>query len=434
MSGNDKRRPSARRPGKPTLRSDPPPAAAPEAAPPAATGKTRRAPSAKARPKSQERSPSSARLPDERPAVPPPSAVARPASRRKTAVPRVVDAPAAASESSSVIEPITESTPPPPVDSFEPEQIHTDHDELGGPPRIGRDARIENVLRMRQTIERASNGGAGLGSYHLRYWSDLSRVDDVDEFGFDPKYDAQVAPALEVLYRRWFRVHVTGLEHVPMSGRALIVANHGGPLPLDGPMLKTAIRLERGARSDFRWLAEDAFFYMPFVGAALNRLGAVRACQENAERLLRSERLVAVFPEGVKGISKLYRHRYQLQRFGRGGFVKLALRTGTPIVPAALIGGEEASPVLANLPSIAKLLDLPVLPITPTFPLLGPLGLLPLPSQWHIVFGEPIDLSAHGPGAEHDPVVVARLSDRVRQSVQVLVDRALATRRSVFFD
>ncbi|HKQ68258.1 MAG TPA: lysophospholipid acyltransferase family protein, partial [Polyangiaceae bacterium] len=182
--------------------------------------------------------------------------------------------------------------------------------------------------------------------YYLRQWGRIAmrnRSEDVDEFGLDPKYAARWQPLFDFLYKRYFRVETTGAANIPSEGRCLIVANHSGTFPYDGAILKTAMQQAHPAKRDFRWLAEDFIFYLPFLGAFMNRIGAVRACQENAERLLKDERLVGVFPEGVKGIGKLYRDRYKLQRFGRGGFIRLCLRTETPIVPCAVIGAEEAT-------------------------------------------------------------------------------------------
>jgi 1-acyl-sn-glycerol-3-phosphate acyltransferase len=205
-------------------------------------------------------------------------------------------------------------------------------------------------------------------------------------------------------------------------------------------MLRTTLRHElaaaaatAGAARELRWLAEDFVYYLPFVGTMMNRLGAVRACQENAERLLATGRLVAVFPEGAKGIGKLYRERYRLQRFGRGGFIRLCLRTGTPIVPSAIVGAEEASPMLYRLEYMAKTLGIPYLPVTPTFPALGPLGLLPAPTKWKVAFGEPLRFDDHGPEDADDEVLVGRLSERVRAAIQALLDRTLAARRSIWF-
>ena len=258
-------------------------------------------------------------------------------------------------------------------------------------------------------------------------------ADEVDEFGYDPAYERKVLPLLEMLYEKYFRVEAHGIERVPVEGRCLLVANHSGTLPLDGLMLRMAVRREHPGHRGVRWLAEDGIFHFPFLGNMTNRVGAVRACQENAERLLESESLVAVFPEGQKGIGKLFRDRYRLQRFGRGGFVKLCLRTRTPIVPVAIIGGEETNPVLARVEYLTKALGIPYLPVTPTFPLLGPAGLLPAPTKWKIFFGEPIDLEGYAPASADDEILVGRLTERVRGAIQAMLDRAVGERRSVWF-
>jgi len=272
-------------------------------------------------------------------------------------------------------------------------------------------------------------------NYYLRQWGRIgmrSRSEEVDDFGLDPTYEARFKPLLNFLHQRYFRVDTDGVQHVPSSGRCLVVSNHSGVLPLDGLMLRTALRLEHPEHRELRWLAEDFVFYLPFVGAFLNRMGAVRACQENAERLLRKSSLVAVFPEGVKGIGKLYRERYRLQRFGRGGFIRLALRTQTPIVPCAIIGAEEATPMLYRVEYLTKAVGLPYLPVTPTFPALGPLGLIPAPTKWRIAFGEPLHFEGYGPEAADDHVLVGRLAERVRASIQRMVDEGLSRRQSVW--
>jgi 1-acyl-sn-glycerol-3-phosphate acyltransferase len=167
---------------------------------------------------------------------------------------------------------------------------------------------------------------------------------------------------------------------------------------------------------------EDALFHAPFLGTWLNRLGAVRACPENAQRLLEGGAALVVFPEGVNALTKTFRRRYQLQRFGRGGFVKLALRTGAPLIPTAILGAEESAPVLATLS--APSLGLPVLPITPS--------LLPLPAKWTVAFLPPIDLSQHGPDDAQDLALVHRISEQVRGAIHDAVERLRADRRSVF--
>jgi 1-acyl-sn-glycerol-3-phosphate acyltransferase len=260
-----------------------------------------------------------------------------------------------------------------------------------------------------------------------------NRSEEVDDFGLDPVFESRVRPGIDLLYRRYFRVEVEGAHHVPASGRGVVVANHSGTLPLDGLVLRAALRLDHPNARDLRWLAEDFHFYLPFAGVFLNRVGAVRACPENAERLLEKDELVAVFPEGVHGIKKLFRDRYRLQRFGRGGYIRLCLRTRTPLIPCAIIGAEEANPVLFRFERIAELLRLPYLPVTPTFPLLGPLGLLPAPTRWKIRFGEPISFDSYGPQAADDTLLVGRLSERVRSSIQDLLDSGLRARKSVWF-
>lgn len=271
--------------------------------------------------------------------------------------------------------------------------------------------------------------------YFEKQWgrkSLTSRSEEIDDFGLDPAYESRVRPVAEFLYRRYFRARTSGIENLPKSGRCIVVANHSGTLPLDGLMLRTALHLERGGARELRWLAEDFLFYLPFAGVFMNRVGAVRACQENAERLLEKEHLVAVFPEGVQGIKKLYKDRYQLQRFGRGGFIRLALRMGAPIVPCAIVGAEETNPLLYRVEYLAGLVGLPYIPVTPTFPFLGPLGLLPAPSRWRITFGEPVSLDHHGPEAAEDHVLVGRLSDRVRGTIQSMLESGVRERRSVW--
>lgn len=272
--------------------------------------------------------------------------------------------------------------------------------------------------------------------FYLRKWGRLAmrgRSEEVDDFGFDPIYEQKARTVLEFLYTRYFRVETSGIDRVPSRGRCLLVANHSGTLPLDGVMLKTAVKLEHSAPRDVRWLTEDFIYHMPYLGSMMNRLGAVRACQENAERLLSKEQLVAVFPEGVKGIGKLFSERYRLQRFGRGGFIKLCLRTHTPIVPVAIIGAEETNPLLFRIEYLSKALGVPYVPVTPTFPALGPLGLLPAPTKWQIHFGEPIDFGGYGLEAADDELLVGKLAERVRATIQGMLDRAVGTRKSIFF-
>jgi nucleoside-diphosphate-sugar epimerase/1-acyl-sn-glycerol-3-phosphate acyltransferase len=255
----------------------------------------------------------------------------------------------------------------------------------------------------------------------------------VDEFGYDPELvDHVLAPLLRPLYRRWWRVRTEGLEHVPSSGPALVVGNHAGTLPFDAMMVALAVHDEHPAHRILRMLAADLAFTLPLVAPLARKSGNTLACEEDAERLLEAGELVGVWPEGYKGLGKPFRERYRLQRFGRGGFVELALRTGTPIVPVAVVGSEEIYPMIGNLRRLGRLLGLPYLPVTPTFPLLGPLGAVPLPSRWLIEFCPPIETAGYGPDAVLDPMVVFDLTDQVRDTIQRTLNKNLAARGSVF--
>jgi 1-acyl-sn-glycerol-3-phosphate acyltransferase len=198
-------------------------------------------------------------------------------------------------------------------------------------------------------------------------------------------------------------------------------------------MVQLAVRHEHPARRVCRMLALDMFALLPVLAPALSKSGSVRANPANAERLLRRGDLVGVFPEGVKGVGKRFKDRYRLARFGRGGFVRIALRTGSPIVPCAVVGAEEIHPVVAKADWVGRPFGLPYFPITPTFPLLGPLGVVPLPTKWSIDFGDPLDLGEYGPEAAKDPILVNQLSQQVRETVQAMIDGRVARRRSVWF-
>jgi 1-acyl-sn-glycerol-3-phosphate acyltransferase len=251
----------------------------------------------------------------------------------------------------------------------------------------------------------------------------------VDDFGLSPSTYARMQPVLDWLYSKYFRVQVSGIENIPAEGPALLVCNHGGALPWDGVMLATAVAREHPGKRSLRWLVEDFAFHAPFLGPMLNRIGAVRACPENATRLLSEGHALAVFPEGIQGIGKTYKDRYRLQRFGRGGHVKLALRLGVPLIPVGIAGSDDTYPLLYKVRAFSKSLGLPFIPVTPTFPLLGPAGLAPLPSRFHIEIGAPLDgLSELTPAAADDTLLVHDINDRVRRAVAQLLEHALATR------
>jgi len=304
------------------------------------------------------------------------------------------------------------------------------------PATVQREPDLERDLPSAEAIAVESAAELAGSQYYVQKWGRKglrSRAEEVDEFGLDRSFDAKLRPVLDFLYRRYFRIQTEGIENVPREGRAVVVGNHSGSIPIDGLMLRAALRLDHSANRDLRWLAEDFLFYLPFAGVFMNRAGAVRACQENAERLLSRDNLIAVFPEGVQGIRKLFRDRYRLQRFGRGGYIRLCLRTRAPLIPCAIIGGEEASPLLYRFDALADLLRIPYLPVTPTFPALGALGLVPAPTKWRIKFGEPIAFDNYGPEAADDDLLVGRLSERVRTTIQSMLETGLQKRRSVWF-
>ncbi|GAC1522217.1 MAG: hypothetical protein NVS2B6_07180 [Thermoleophilaceae bacterium] len=253
-----------------------------------------------------------------------------------------------------------------------------------------------------------------------------------DEWGLDEEFADAAMPFLEFLYERWWRVKTDGIVNVPAHGRALLVSNHAGILPWDATMIAMAIMREHPLPRYTRYLVLDWAFQLPYVSVALRKLGSVAASPYNAMRLLEQDELVGVFPEGVKGTGKDFRNRYRLERFGRGGFVELALRTGAPIVPVAVVGSEEIYPKLGEAPLLARAVGAPFMPITPTFPLFGPLGAVPLPSKWRIEFCEPIDVSGYGPDAAADRALVFELSEQVRETIQTKLYENLVKRGSAF--
>ncbi len=305
--------------------------------------------------------------------------------------------------------------------------------------------RLDNVIPLREDQpalpvpdDRSPDGGewdrriaGGLAFLRRRITGDYP----VDDFGFDPDLTEHVLlPPLRPLYDTWFRVETRGLDNVPDTGAALVVANHSGTVPLDALMTAMALLDHHPAHRHLRMLAADLVFSLPVVAPLARKGGNTLACNADAERLLTSGELVGVWPEGFKGIGKPFRERYKLQRFGRGGFVSAALRTGAPIIPCSIVGAEETYPMLGNARTLARLLGLPYLPITPTFPLLGPLGVVPLPSKWIIEFGEPIETAdLGGAAAAEDPMLVFNLTDQVRETIQSTLYTLLMQRRSIFF-
>jgi 1-acyl-sn-glycerol-3-phosphate acyltransferase len=261
----------------------------------------------------------------------------------------------------------------------------------------------------------------------------LDGESEVDEFGFDPEFNSRVLmPIARMLYQRWFGVRMRGLAHVPEAGPALVVANHSGTLPVDAVMLQAGLHDEHPTHRNLRLLGADLVYEVPLLAPLARKGGHTRACPANAQVLLRSGELVGVFPEGFKGIGKPFSDRYQLRRFGRGGFAATAIRARVPIIPCAIVGAEEIYPLLGNARPIAQLLGLPYFPITPLFPWLGPVGAVPLPSKWIIEFCPPVPTSDYPPGSEDDPAVIADLSGRVRGTIQRKLDDLLPERGPAF--
>ena len=257
---------------------------------------------------------------------------------------------------------------------------------------------------------------------------------EVDEFGYDEELTEEVLLSLlRPVYEKYFRVEVRGVENIPDSGGALVVANHSGTLPLDGLMLQVAVHDNHPAGRHLRLLAADLVFMLPVVNELARKAGHTLACSEDAQRLLERGEVVGVMPEGFKGVGKPFSERYKLQRFGRGGFVSTALRTGAPIVPCSIVGAEEIYPMIGNARTLARLLGTPYFPVTPTFPWLGPLGMVPLPTKWIIQFGEPIPTDGYSLEAAEDPMLMFNLTDQVRETIQHTLYKLLVQRRSVFF-
>jgi len=254
-----------------------------------------------------------------------------------------------------------------------------------------------------------------------------------DEWGFDEEFAEGAYPFFELLYDQWWRVEATGVANVPAHGRAMLVSNHSGSLfPFDASMITGAIMKGHALPRWPRFMVLDWAFSLPFMSAFMRKVGGVPASPHNALRILAGDGLMMVFPEGAKGTGKPFAERYRLQRFGRGGFVEVALRTGSPIVPIAVVGGEEIYPKIADSRLLARAVGAPYVPITPTFPWLGLLGLVPLPSRWRIEFCEPIVLDDLGPEAADDRQLVFEVSEQVRETIQQKLYENLVKRGSAF--
>lgn len=271
---------------------------------------------------------------------------------------------------------------------------------------------------------------AGLGSA-LDVLRLMGPAGDVDRFGMDVRFAERFAPVAELLYASWWRTTVRDVARVPAAGPAIVVANHAGVVPWDALVLREALRRDHPGHRSLRPLLDDRECALPLVGGLLVRLGAVRASPASAQALLGAGELVGVFPEGSSGARKPWRERYRLQRFGRGGFVKLALRTGAPIVPCAIVGSEEASPGISRSGWLAERLGVPLIGKGAALRF-GPAALVPLPSRWSLRFGEPISMEGHRPAAADDDAAVNALTEHVRSTLQAMLEEDLGARGSVF--
>ncbi len=256
---------------------------------------------------------------------------------------------------------------------------------------------------------------------------------EVDDFGMDEEFLDQMRPLLNFFYNIWWRVSTHGIENVPGSGRALLAVNHSGVLPFDGAMVLASIANEHPEPRPVRNIYLRWFAAIPFLNVILARSGQVMACPENAQLLLEQDQLVSVFPEGIKGVGKLYKDRYKLARFGRGGFIRSAMRTLSPIIPVAVVGAEEIYPAIRRADWLGKPLGLPYLPITPTFPWLGLAGLIPLPSKWSIDYCKPVKFKGDAAEMSEDYLVVALLTEMIRKEIQTTLWRRLKRRRSIWY-
>ena len=317
---------------------------------------------------------------------------------------------------------------------------------MSGPPPVG--ATVEMGSRFLRGFRSAVDGGLDPFAAVEAASADLPKTlrDSVermarrmrgeyheDEWGFDEEFAEAAYPFFEFLYDVWWRVEATGVENVPSHGRAMVVSNHAGALfPFDASMITGAIMKRHPLPRWPRFMVLDWAFMLPFLSGFMRKVGGVPASPWNASRIRESDELMMVFPEGVKGTGKPFSERYRLQRFGRGGFVEIALRTRSPIIPIAVVGSEEIYPKIADSPTLARAIGAPFVPLTPTFPWLGPLGLVPLPSKWRIEFCEPLDISGYPPEAAEDRRVVFELSEQVRETIQHALYENLVKRGSAF--
>lgn len=244
----------------------------------------------------------------------------------------------------------------------------------------------------------------------------------VDPFGYDPEYALSAVAPLVWLYKHYFRVEARGVEQVP-PGRVLLIANHSGQIPFDGAMIGVSLLIEARPPRAIRSMVDKWVPSLPFVSTVFARMGQVVGTHENCRRLLTRDEAILVFPEGVKAITKPFRERYQLKRFGLG-FMRLALATHAPIVPVSVIGAEEQAPALVDVKPVAKALGFPAFPLTPW-------GLpLPLPTKYHLTFGAPLSFTGR---ADDDDSELEKHVAVVKRTLETMLEEGLAARKGVFF-
>ena len=289
-----------------------------------------------------------------------------------------------------------------------------------GRPVVGEQKRTTAVVPIRLPTREAGD-------------PDDARLSDVDEWGRSERTRALARSIYEPVYSKWFRAEWTGLEKIPSEGGALLVANHAGAIPSDAPVIMHGIEKELGR--PVYGLADYFFRTVPVVGTLWARAGGVSARPGNAYRLLREQnQLALVFPEGTKGPSKSYTDRYQLRRFGRGGFVEIAMRAGVPVIPIAVVGSEEAMPVIFRLPTLARALGVPYVPITANLLAMGPLGaVVPFPAKFRLQVLAPVSFDVPADQERYSKSRIMEESERIRSNIQESVYDMLRDRRSVWF-
>ncbi len=254
-----------------------------------------------------------------------------------------------------------------------------------------------------------------------------------DKFGFEPESALAYYLFFNLLYTYWFRVKSEGHKNIPKKGRAMLVANHSGMIPIDFIMIAIDVMKHANPPRIARGIVDHFAASLPYINLFIYRGGSVIGSRENMEELLKADELVGVFPEGTKGIGKPFSQRYKLVRFNVG-FVELSIKYQAPIIPVAVIGAEEQFPQIGKIRWLGRLLGFPYIPVTPTFPWLGLLGLIPLPSRYYIYYGKPIEFyKKHPPGSAEDPELMRRLADHVQKVIQEMINQGLKKRKRIFF-